>query len=781
MANYFPYHIHSWYSLLDSTTDFRNYIDRAVELGQKAIAFTEHGNIYNWFEKKQYCESKGLKYVHGCEVYLTERLSFKDKDGNSVKARDNYHTILLAKNHDGFLELNSLVSKSSDEEHFYFKPRISFDEFLNISDNIIKISACLQSPLNLNNAKKSSDKLSANGSDYGYYESFVNEYYEKLCKKYDYYEVQPHVNSEEQKEYNKYLFELSKKYGKKLVCGTDTHSINQYKAECRSILMLSKGITFKNDDTSSGESTFDLTYKSYDELVDMFKKQGALDESICLEAIENTNLIEQSIESIHIDTSIKYPKMYDNDEEYFVNEVYRMFNEKLADGTIPQEQKQQFEENIKEELRVFKKTNMCGFMLSMADIIGYCKSNGIAVGFGRGSCCGSSTADITDITDVNPVQWQTVFSRFCNEDRVEVGDIDVDIYEDDRPKVYDYIINRFGQEKTGYVLAFGTWAGLATIDGIGRALNTKWLDKNGKGVQVVNSDSYNADYTHEYTRLLEESPYSLAKIKKIKEEFKEDEEKTRKKYKELFYYYDGLLNVPTSQSMHPAGIIASPITLADNIGEFTSRDGKIILQLDMDNCHEIGVTKYDILGLKNVGIISKTTKYLHQSFPKSKDINWNDEKVWADMKRSPIGIFQFEGSYAFQMLCKFGTHSIEDMCLVTAAVRPGGASYRDQLMKKIIHKNPSAIIDKILEKSYGYLVFQEDTLKFLQQVCGLSGSEADNVRRAIGHKDMNRLQKALPDILNGYCSHSDKPREEAEKEAKEFLQVIEDSASYQFG
>lgn len=143
-------------------------------------------------------------------------------------------------------------------------------------------------------------------------------YYDSLCKKYDYYEVQPHVNSEDQKEYNKYLLDLSNKYRKKLVCGTDTHSINQYKAECRSMLMLSKGITFKDDDTSSGENTFDLTYKSYDQLVEMFKNQGALDEHIYLEAIENTNLVEQSIEPIVIDTSIKYPKMYDNDEEYFV-------------------------------------------------------------------------------------------------------------------------------------------------------------------------------------------------------------------------------------------------------------------------------------------------------------------------------------------------------------------------------------------------------------------------------------------------------------------------------
>lgn len=155
MPNYFPYHIHSWYSLLDSATDFRDYVDKAVELGQTAIAFTEHGNIYNWFEKKQYCESKGLKYVHGCEVYLTETLSLTDDKGERFKVRDNYHTILLAKNHDGFLELNSLISKASDDAHFHFKPRISFDEFLNISDNIIKISACLQSPLNLNNAKKS--------------------------------------------------------------------------------------------------------------------------------------------------------------------------------------------------------------------------------------------------------------------------------------------------------------------------------------------------------------------------------------------------------------------------------------------------------------------------------------------------------------------------------------------------------------------------------------------------------------------------------------------------
>ena len=254
--NYVVYHLHTEDSLLDSCTNYKLYVDRAKELEQKAIAFTEHGNIYNWIEKKMYCDENNIKYIHGIECYLTETLN--------EKIRDNYHTILLAKNYKGVKELNQLFELSTRADHTYYKPRISFDEFFHLSSNIVKISACLASPLN-----KMKDKMSTN-------------VYNKLCQTYDYFEIQPHINSQEQKDYNKLLYKLSKKYNKPLIMGTDTHSLNNYKAECRSILQLAKRIEFSNEDT------FDLTYKSYDELVELCKQQNCFPIEIYLEAIENT-------------------------------------------------------------------------------------------------------------------------------------------------------------------------------------------------------------------------------------------------------------------------------------------------------------------------------------------------------------------------------------------------------------------------------------------------------------------------------------------------------------
>lgn len=194
-------------------------------------------------------------------------------------------------------------------------------------------------------------------------------------------------------------------------------------------------------------------------------------------------------------------------------------------------------------------------------------------------------------------------------------------------------------------------------------------------------------------------------------------------------------------------------------------------------CNKYCINKF----VRNVGIIKKTCEYAGIPYPQSHTINWNDEKVWEDMKKSPIGIFQMEADYAFKILKDFGTKSIEDMSLVTAMIRPSGASYRDKLTKHIFNKNPSKMIDELLKDNLGYLVYQEDVIAFLQNICGLSGSEADNVRRAIGRKQYDRLQEALPSILEGYCNKSDKPREEAEEEAKIFLQIIEDASSYMFG
>ena len=439
-------------------------------------------------------------------------------------------------------------------------------------------------------------------------------------------------------------------------------------------------------------------------------------------------------------------------------------------------------------------------------------------------------AYVSNTTDLNPETWHTVFSRFCNEDRKEIGDIDIDVSPSQRDLVYDYIINRFGQERTAFILAIGTIKSKGCIDEICRALGVKWNkehqhDEKGfrKALEMLKNenitirfgdarDGFSAycfdeagnlmlpsrmkdvpraelvkQFTKEYSKLKEENEKIFAKnpwvgkiSATIKKEFEADEDAARKKYPDVFYYYDGLLDVAISQSMHPAGIVASPITLRDNYGTFIS-DGKEILQIDMECVHDVSLVKYDILGLKNIEIVKDAYELMGKPYPKSHEINWNDEAVWKDMLRSPVGIFQFEGDFAFQMLKQYEPHSIFDMSLITAALRPSGASYRDDLMQHKPHKNPSALIDELLKDNNGYLIYQEDVIKFLQQICGFSGSDADNTRRTIARKKPEDLEKILPDILNGYCEKSPQPREIAEQEAKEFLQIISDASSYMFG
>ena len=725
--NYVVYHLHTEQSLLDSRTNYKDYVDRAVELGQKAIAFTEHGNVFTWVEKKMYCDAKGIKYIHGVECYLTEQLE--------PKVRDNYHTILLAKNYEGVKEINRLCYIASQPDHFYYRPRLSFDEFLGISDNVIKISACLASPLNewrKNHLQYSTSKFA------------------DIVLHYDYLEIQAHDFSE-QIQFNTFLMDLSSKTGIPLIAGTDTHSINQYKAECRTMLQYSKNIDFGDEDT------FDLTYKSYDELCAMFKKQE-LDEEIYLEAINNTNMMADSVEGFELDTSFKYPILYgEQDEQILLERLREKYKDKIAKGIIDKSHAKEYGDKIKEELQVFHKVGMGGFMLFMSEMISWCWENNIPIGFCRGSVGGSEVAYISDIIDVDPVVWGTMFSRFCNEHRKEIGDIDIDVSPDQRALVYQYIIDRFGVENTAYILANGTLQSKGAIDDICRALRHK-AEKVGK-----------------------DCPYTLKVADEIKKEFEQDEEATRKKYPEVFYYYDGMLGGIISQSQHPAGIIASPINLIDNYSGFINADGQVVLPINMEEIHEINLVKYDILGLQNVQIIRDTCRLANIPYPKSNEIDWDDENVWNDMITSPVGIFQFESDYAFKCLQDFKPTMINHMSLVNAAIRPSGESYRDRLFNHEVNHNPSEQIDELLKDNNGFLVFQEDVIKFLQDICGLSGSDADNVRRAIGRKQMDRLQAALPEILEGYCNKSDKPREIAEEEAKTFLQIIEDSSNYMFG
>ena len=294
--NYTPYHMHSMLSNgvtnIDSITDFHVYIDRAKELGMKAFAFSEHGSLFAWLKKKEYIESNGMKYIHAIEVYLTE--------DDTEKVRDNYHCVLIATNYDGVKELNKIVSKSfcRTDNHFYYVPRVTFDELMLTSDNILVTTACLGGVL-FNGTPTAKEKFLG----------FLNKNKHRC-----YLEIQHH-NCKEQIEYNKVLYNLSKETGIPLIAGTDTHEIDEKHMQGRAILQKAKGVHFANEDE------WDLTFKSVDELIGAYQKQGSLPMEVVYEAIENTNNMADRIEPFEVDYSPKYPKLYENSEEVFKEKI----------------------------------------------------------------------------------------------------------------------------------------------------------------------------------------------------------------------------------------------------------------------------------------------------------------------------------------------------------------------------------------------------------------------------------------------------------------------------
>ena len=738
--NYVAYHIHSMLSnptTIDSTTPFQEYIMRAVELGMKALAFSEHGNIYEWAKKKQLCDKAGIKYIHGIEAYTYVDLmvdAFDDEgnqifeDGEPVRKmnREAMHIGLYAKNWEGVKEINTLSSKAFNkaDNSFYYKPRIQIDDIYNTSDNIIVTTACL------------GGVLWQKRNDADFIRKFMG--WAEANNHRVFLEIQYHTDPE-QVLYNKYLNALSQKFNVPLIAGTDSHNSTERRAKSRKIMQLAKNMQYGNEDA------FDVTFKSYEELVDAFEKQGALPMDVVLEAIDNTNKFADMIEEFELDKSFKYPELYPDAEQIMKDMIKHKLTYKIQHGIIDVSQLDEYKKRVAEEYQAFKAQGMISFMAFMCELVTWCWANGIPVGYGRGSVAGSTLAYILDVTDVDPVKWNTVFSRFCNPDRISLADIDIDFAPKDREKVYQYIIDRFGIEHASYIITFNTVAEKGTIDEICRAYH-------------IEDDE----------------------CKYIKQRFEENEAEARAEFPKVFEYFDDIVGTVISKGKHPAGMIACPLTLMDNLGIIYD-EGQPVSSCSMKVVDGLNYVKYDILGLKNVGIIKDTYKYLGVEYRRAHEIDWEDKAVWDDMITSPAGVFQFESRYAFDLLKQFQPQALNDMNLVNASMRPSGASYRDRLIARQFNVNPSPEIDDLLKDNLGYLVFQEDTIKFLTDICGMSGGDADTCRRGIGKKDKELLDSMMPDILEGYCKVSSHAREEAELEAQTFLQIIEDASDYQFG
>ena len=444
--NYVVWHCHSDLSNgvtnIDSVTKYKEYVEYAKSLGMTALAFAEHGNIFEWVHKKESIEAAGMKYIHAAEVYLTDnnnsknitysaidlflsaqskkdiRVKIKDyhqrEDGawiatiddekhpnygkvtlididslekECVKHRDNYHCVLIAKNYDGVKELNKLISSSfnRNDYHYYYAPRIGLDELYATSDNIIVTTACLGGVLN-----KADNTLKT-------------EFLKFLIKNKDrcYLEIQHH-NCIDQANYNKLLYAIHQKTGIPLIAGTDTHCLNDTHIEGRSILQKAKNVFF------SDEESWDLTFKTYDELIEAYRKQNALPEEVYLQAIENTNVMADSVEEFKLDYSKKYPKLYNDSEKALKEKIVQGIKNR---GVNKYDNFNEYKKKIQYELETYKYNGAMDFLLLEEDYKSALKKQGVSYGYSRGSVSGSIIAYLLGITEVDSIKYNLNFER----------------------------------------------------------------------------------------------------------------------------------------------------------------------------------------------------------------------------------------------------------------------------------------------------------------------------------------------------------------------------------
>lgn len=704
----------------------------------KALGFSEHGSTFEWWHKKTAVESAGMKFLYGIEAYLTADLS--------EKIRDNYHCVLIARNYDGFRELNRLISGSFNrsDNHFYYVPRMSFDELFTTSDNIIVTTACVGGVL----GKANNDTCSV----------FLD--FLKRNKHRCFLEIGHHTDMK-QVLYNKKLVELSKETGIPLIAGTDTHVLNAEHEKGRSILQRSKKIYF------DGEDNWDLKFKTYDELVYAFSIQGAVPDDVYLEAIDNTNKLADMVEPFELDRGTKYPHIYENPETTFLEKV------RNAAKSHPYAMKrygaEKLGEIISEEFEVYKATKSIDFMLMQTYLREWEHEHGIQCGYGRGSVSGSMIAYLLGITQMDSKMFNLNLFRFMNPSRVTNADIDTDYGGKDRDVVKEFLLkDHMGLPtiRSAEIITFNTIEEKGAVRDVARALNIP-LDEVSEISKAAGSKS--------------------------------DAERAaiRKKYPELFTYVDIVRGTIVSVGTHPSGVLISDLQIDELVGLCSiSTSPYPVSMINMKELDDLMYVKLDVLGLDNISVINDTCKMLGIERLTPDNTNLDDEAVWKSIRDDTTMIFQWESIAAQNFLKKFmsdrtlsiAREKVPNFSMIkwlsfgNGLIRPACASYRDSVANGEFYDNGFSELNDFLAMEAGHIAMQETIMQFLVKFCGYSNAESDNVRRAIAKK--KGTETLLPEIKRRFIeyssSHYDITRERCEEVIEPFIQVILDASAYAF-
>ncbi|MDD4382138.1 MAG: DNA polymerase III subunit alpha [Candidatus Dojkabacteria bacterium] len=710
-------HLHTEYSLLDATIRIPELVQKIKNSGMKACAITDHGSMYGVYKFYSAMKESGLKPIIGCEINVAPR-SMQEKEFNI----DNkyFHLILLAKNLTGYKNLMKIVSVGH-MEGFYYRPRIDFETLSKYTEGLIALSACIAGPI----ARPILD------SDYKLALKRAKEY-STIFKDSFYIEIQRN-GMEEQEIANKGLMKIAKELELPLIATCDSHYLNKEDAEIQEILWcISDGNTM-DDPNRRTMPTNEFYVKTPKEMKELFKDIP--------EALDNTQKISKMIEEFDITFGRLEPHFLDlpegkTQEEYLRELTYQGVKEKYGQVT------KELKERVDYELRIINEKGYNDYFLVVRDFIQFCRKNGIVVGM-RGSGCGSVVAYASDITDIEPISWELYFERFLNPERPSPPDFDIDIADKRRDEVVHYAIDKYGEEKVKQIGTFSKLRTRQAIRDVARVINIdlEIADQLSKMVEIVFGHAKDIDY------MIEHNPEFAEIIN--------SSEKTRH-LAEIVRKVSGLCR---GVSTHACGVVVAPEPVVNfaPIQRDAHGGGLGMTQYEMFDIEPIGLMKFDFLGLRNLNIIGSTIKKIERRRGEVIDLqklNLHDKKAFELIKSGhTIGIFQLESEGMKRTIRSLKPESLEDICYIIAAYRPGPMQYISEYSDvKEGKKEPEYIFDElepVLSITNGVITYQEQVIKIAQVVAGYSLGKADVLRRAMGKKKVEVMEAEKPKFIEG--------------------------------
>ena len=736
MGEFVHLHLHTEYSLLDGATRISSIADKALALGQDAVAITDHGVMYGAVEFYNALKEKGVKPIIGCEVYVAQR-SRHQKEGRADTSGN--HLILLCKNETGYKNLSYMVSMSFIDG-FYSKPRVDMELLRAHSEGLIALSACIAGKIPQLILAGSMPEAEAAALELK--EIFGEDFY---------LEVQNHgLDDERRAAFGLKL--ISEKLGIPLVATNDVHYLERADADTQATLMCIQMNTLVSEGRPLGFETDEFYFKSTEEMKVLFS--GYKD------AISNTVKIAEKcnfdFDFDHLHLPDFRPEGGISHEEKLRLDAYNGFNLKIKQGRInfDRHTREEYEARIEYELSVINKMGFNAYFLIVSDFVSYAKGKGIPVGPGRGSGAGSLVAFLVNITDVDPMSFDLLFERFLNPERVSMPDFDIDFCYNRREEVIDYVKSKYGDDKVAQIVTFGTLAPRAAVRDVGRAIGMPY-GKVDTVAKLIPRDAVKI-----------EDAIATAELKAL---YKDDEEVRR-----LLDLSMKLEGMPRHASTHAAGVVMTEKPTYEYVPLSYSGTG-IVTQFDMNTDALLGLVKFDFLGLRYLTVIDDAVNEIKHHTPDFDitKIPFDDEKTFkllCDAKTE--GVFQLESGGMKQVLTKLAPSCLEDIIACVALYRPGPMDSIDSFIarkhgtEKVNYKIPE--LRDILDVTYGCIVYQEQVMQICRTLAGYSYARADIVRRAMSKKKTSAMQAEREAFVSG-CAERGVPKAAAEEIFEEML------------